>query len=327
MSGKAIFRTYRRRIIVLVLLLLAAVGIYSTTQSSEPDYYRVVILSDLHLPVREREVAEAKRDGIIRSKREIVEDVNGWPDVSCIVALGDITAQFGNAEEYSYAKDYLKKFTKPVYPITGNHDYIYADSFSEKGRFVLGNSSSREMKLQRFKSSFNQKDLFYSKQLGKYRLIFLSVDALDSRYLTEISAAQLSWLRQELTDNKLKPTIIFFHAPLKGTLTSDHKLVDSPSFFAQPEKELREIIEDNPQIVLWVAGHVHVSPRSPSFSSPVNVYNQKLLTLHNTDLDRENAWTNSLYLYQDKIVIKTFDHKRKEWMELERAVNCPPTSK
>jgi hypothetical protein len=29
----------------------------------------------------------------------------------------------------------------------------------------------------------------------------------------------------------------------------------------------------------------------------------------------ENIWTNSLFLYPDKVVVKTFDHEKAEWME------------
>ena len=45
------------------------------------------------------------------------------------------------------------------------------------------------------------------------------------------------------------------------------------------------------------------------------------------DMDRTTVWTNSLYLYSDKIVVKTFDHGRKIWMEdLERTFIVPELS-
>ncbi len=29
----------------------------------------------------------------------------------------------------------------------------------------------------------------------------------------------------------------------------------------------------------------------------------------------ENVWTNSLFLYADKVVVKTYDYKEGEWMD------------
>lgn len=315
---------YNRCQWIFILVLLFAIilsGSCNATQTVEPDYYRIVLLGDSHLPIREREIPDTFKQGeIIQAKQQLIDDINGWTDVTCVVALGDITAQFGNEKEYAYARDYFNKFIKPVYLITGNHDYIYAESFSAEGRFVLGDRSSRERKLERFKETFRQKDLFYSQHLGDYFLVFLSVDALDSSHLAQMSETQLAWLRQELEGNRMRPTIIFFHAPLKGTLSRYNKFADTPNFIAQPEKDLQNIIEDNPQIILWVSGHVHVSAGNPNFSSPINFYNSKVLNVHNSDLDRKILWTNSLYLYKDAVIIKTFNHNKQEWMEMDRSV-------
>ena len=53
----------------------------------------------------------------------------------------------------------------------------------------------------------------------------------------------------------------------------------------------------------------------------MNWYDDRVLNLHNTDMDRETIWTNSIYLYADQIVIKTFNHRTGEWLEnMERVV-------
>ncbi len=62
--------------------------------------------------------------------------------------------------------------------------------------------------------------VYYSEQLGRYRLVFLAVDSLDSVVLAQMSQGQLQWLRQELAGHRQEPTIIFFHAPLSGTLAT-----------------------------------------------------------------------------------------------------------
>ena len=47
----------------------------------------------------------------------------------------------------------------------------------------------------------------------------------------------------------------------------------------------------------------------------MNYYHGKLLDVYNPTWDGKQVWTNSLYLYKDKIVIKTYDHKKGEWMD------------
>lgn len=308
--------------ILIFLCAILFVGNGYAAPSIDQDYYRIVLLGDPHLPFRERAISDATRQQeVMQAKQQLLDDINGWKDVTCVVALGDITAQFGNETEYEYARHYFDQLAKPVYLITGNHDYIYADLFSEEGKFVLGDRASRERKLERFKRTFRQEELFYSKQWGDYFLIFLSVDSLDSRYLAQMTATQLAWLRQELARNTASPTIVFFHAPLKGTLAGYNRYADTPNFIAQPEKDIQTIVEENPQIMLWVSGHVHVSAMNPNFASPINRYNSKVLNIHNSDLDRNVLWTNSLYLYKDRVVIKTFDHSKQEWLDdKERSV-------
>lgn len=51
---------------------------------------------------------------------------------------------------------------------------------------------------------------------------------------------------------KQLPIIVFFHAPLKGTLKTYAKNVNTPSFVVQPEYKVRELILENPQLFLWV---------------------------------------------------------------------------
>ncbi|MHC1762363.1 MAG: hypothetical protein AB9917_23165 [Negativicutes bacterium] len=157
-------------------------------------------------------------------------------------------------------------------------------------------------------------------------LIFLSADMTSgNQYQTQISASQLDWFRSQLATHPV-PTIIFNHAPLKGTLADDYKNANKNQEIAQPHEELREIIRKNPQIFLWVSGHLHVPATDSNFKSPVNLYEKQVLNVHNTDLDREEPWTNSLYIYSDRIVIRTFAHHSQAWIpELERVVHFPKT--
>ena len=293
-----------------------ALGEQRAAMDKVADYYRIILLGDPHLPVRTREVNDSvKQQRIIEAKSKIIEDINSWEDVTQVHVLGDIVAQFGNETEYAYAKQYFSLINKPVFLVNGNHDYIYTNAFSTEGKFVLADTDSRKEKLNRFKETFGLSKLFYSQRVGRYKLIFLAVDSLVSHHLAEITKEQLDWLQQELQIDSTAPTIIFFHAPLEGTLDSYNRNINTPSFIAMPKVTIGKVIEDNPQIILWVSGHTHTPATNSSFSSAVNTFHGHVTNIHNADMDRETIWTNSLYLYPDRVVIKTFNHREKVWME------------
>jgi len=79
-----------------------------------------------------------------------------------------------------------------------------------------------------------------------------------------------------------------------------------------------------PQVFMWVSGHTHTSPKEESYSSNINIYAKRITNIHNSDMDRETIWTNSLLLYPDKVIVKTFSHRKKSWLkEIERTVQLP----
>lgn len=313
-----------RVMILVVVVLLGYLGVSSTVDHTKKaeGYYRIVLLSDTHLPTKTFNVKDKdKEDRIIAAKKKVIEDINNWQDVREIAVLGDVVGDTGTDKEYAYAKDFFSKLHKPISFIAGNHDYIYQDNPSSSGRYVKGDAKSRLLKLDKFKKTFGLSRLFYEKKVAGYLLVFLSVDSLDSPYLTQMSPEELSWLKDTLKKNSTVPTIIFFHAPLEGTLSNYNKNANKPSFIAQPAAEIAKIIENNKQILLWVSGHTHTPATNPSFASNINFYKGRLLNLHNSDMERTTIWTNSLFLYPNKIVIRTFNHKTETWMkELERTI-------
>ncbi|MEI6702679.1 MAG: dienelactone hydrolase family protein [Deltaproteobacteria bacterium] len=284
---------------------------YLRTHLTKP-YHHLVILGDPHLPGR-----------YIESKREVIETINAWNDLDMVVAVGDICEDRGTKEEYASAKDFFDKLKKPLFPIVGNHDYIYSDILDIKGKRDRAVSKTREEKQLKFRQTFGLQDVSYVKAVGKYSLIFLSPDS--PGHLTEISEKQMKWLHSELENNRKRPTIIFFHAPLEGTLRNYNGTVNGPNRIAQPSGRIRDLLMSNPQVFLWVSGHTHTSPKEESFSSEINLYEKRITTIHNSDMNRETIWTNSLFLYPDKIVVKTYNHNKGMWLpEFERTV-MPPT--
>lgn len=281
--------------------------------AGDSGYHHVVLLGDPHIPGKEygRKVA-------------VLERINTWNDVDLVVALGDLCADFGTEEEYTRVKEFFGMLKKPFCPITGNHDYMYDDFKDGSGRYMLAYSGNKEKKLQRFRDTFGLPEVFYSRQLGGYLLLFLSADETGSRNLAQISEKQLQWLKTELGRLKDLPTIIFFHAPLRGTVLKFNRYAETDSFVAQPEERIREILRSNPQVFLWAAGHLHVPPENESFRSDINVYDKQVTTIHTTDMNRQRISTNSFHLHPDKVVVRTYDHHRGTWLDhLDRTIKPP----
>lgn len=286
-------------------LWLACISLWAS------DYTHLVILGDPHLPGKH-----------LQNKEKVLQTINEWNDVDAVVAIGDMCEWLGDEREYSAVQTYFSALTKPLFAIAGNHDYIYADSVDENEKLQKGTHELQQQKLATFQKVFGLPKLYRSVIQNGYLLIFLSVD--EPKYLAGIGKEQLFWLRKELEQNRHLPTIIFFHAPLDKTLDTYKHWVNTPSFIAQPVDSIKKLIAKNPQIFLWVSGHTHTSPKEESFASAINLYENQVTNIHNTDMNKEIIWTNSLLLYQDKVVIKTYNHNEKKWLDSFERIIYPP---
>jgi len=270
----------------------------------------IVILGDPHIPGKHLE-----------AKEHVLEQINQWSDVDSVVATGDLCSLTGTHEEYTQVKDYFSKLRKPLYVITGNHDFIYADELGEDGKFLHGTPKMQNEKLQRFQKAFHLPKLYYSVQKESYLLIFLSADTPE--HLAQLSTEQLNWFENELKTHPKMPTIVFFHAPLDHTLERYNRWANTPNFVAQPKEAIHRLIVQNPQLFLWISGHTHTSAKEPSFASSINRYEQ-VTNVHNSDMNKETIWSNSLFLEKDRVRIQTYDHQAHQWLpSLERTILVP----
>ena len=198
-EDKYAFMKYILPFIVLSVFFLP-IGAVSV-DASEKTNHHLVILGDPHLPGNK-----------VEFKKQVIQTINSWNDVDMVVAVGDICEDRGTNEEYAAAKEFFAKLKKPLYPIAGNHDFIYADSLDVKGRRQKAAPDAREAKLRRFRETFGLKDISYSTTAGNYFLIFLSADSPE--HLAEISQKQLEWLRSELEKKPKAANTHFFSCPL-----------------------------------------------------------------------------------------------------------------
>lgn len=297
-----------RAVVLAVLVCIVLAACAKPSDETVDSYHHLVILGDPHLPGRD-----------IEKKQQALKTINSWEDVEMVVAVGDICADLGTDDEYRAAKTFFDQLHSPFFPIAGNHDYFYAD---DKGQLNAGTPASQEAKLRKFVETFALPNYYYSKYVGDYLLLFLSAD--HSKFLAGLSDRQLAWLRTELEANKKTPTLIIFHGPLHGTLRDYRKWINTPSFVAQPVDTVGEILKNNKQVFLWVSGHTHTSPLEESYAAPVNLYDGRVTNIHNKDMNRSTIWTNSLFLYPDKVVVRTYNHQENIWLpELERTIFPP----
>ena len=285
------------------------------------DYYHIVIISDLHLPVRTKSFpAAADQKNVWEKKQKLLQTINAWTDVDEVALLGDLAARYGKEAEFKVVDEYVGALRYPYYAVAGNHDYAYKDEpvNKKKQKLAQGTLSEKKAKLAAFQKRYHLPAAYYARDVGNCRLLYLSPDGCGSN--VELSAEQLAWLQQEIATHKNGPVLFFCHGPLKGTLRTYNKKINTVSATAQPDTKLAEIMAAVPPGSLWISGHTHTPPTNDSYADiSVNRVNKNLVNIHNPTIDAKKIYTNSLYIYKDKIVIRTYDHNNGIWLQaLER---------
>ncbi|MBQ5419697.1 MAG: metallophosphoesterase [Selenomonas sp.] len=285
------------------------------------EYYHIVIISDLHLPVRTKSFpAAADQKNVWEKKQKLLQTINAWTDVDEVALLGDLAARYGKEAEFKVVDEYVGALRYPYYAVAGNHDYAYKDEpvKKKKQKLAQGTLSEKKAKLAAFQKRYHLPAAYYARDVGNCRLLYLSPDGCGSS--VELSAAQLAWLQKEIASHKNGPLLFFCHGPLKGTLRTYNKKINTVSATAQPDMKLAEILAAVPPGSLWISGHTHTPPTNDSYADiSVNRVNRNLVNIHNPTIDAKKIYTNSLYIYKDKIVIRTYDHNNGIWLQnLER---------
>ncbi len=287
---------------------------------SAGEAHRIVVLSDVHYGTKSRD-PEERRDRMAR-KRAAAAEISSWSDADLCVFTGDMVEKYATPAEYAMARDFALSIRRPKAFVAGNHEVVYGEIPGHGGIERRAGPVERLMHLHRFEKLFGP--LYYTRRLGGYLLVFLAPDTTDAAwvpdgdeepYAGELSGREVSWFESTLRANPDTPTIVFCHTPLEGSFFKGYS-GNGERNFTQPANTIRQILAANPQVMLWVSGHTHTSPRSASYSSPVNRQSgAAVVDIHNPSWEEGEIWTNSLFLYKDSVEVRTWSHKDHKWLD------------
>ncbi|MGN0909150.1 MAG: metallophosphoesterase family protein [Succinivibrio sp.] len=325
--GKRIFRAAGSALIAAAiaspaaaaLMAMAALHPAGAAQSQE-EAARIVVLSDVHYGTKSRdpEVRRAR----MALKRAAAAEISSWDDAGLCVFTGDMVEKYATPSEYEMAREFADSIKRPKAFVAGNHEIVYSEIPGRNGIERRAGPLERLIHLKRYSKLFGP--LYYTRRLAGYLLVFLSPDSPDAGwvpdgdsepYAGELSSHEVEWLSRTLRANSDTPTIIFCHTPLEGSFLQDYP-GNGERNFTQPAGTLRQILAQNPQVMLWVSGHTHTSARSASFANPVNRQRgASVVDIHNPAWEGGEIWTNSIYLYKDRVEVRTWSHKDHRWLE------------
>ena len=315
MKTKAITRAAIASLLAAALVIPQIMGSASAADASS----RIVVLSDVHYG--SKELRPGPRKEIMARKEKAMDEVASWKDADMCVFTGDMVEMAASVEEYRLARSLTDRIKQHKAFVAGNHELVYSEKPLVDGVAQPADPIERVQHLERYIENYGP--LYHSEELGGYLLVFLSPDELTGHlpkgsakpYAVELSDAEVTWLSSTLKANQDKPTIIFCHTPLAGSIEKGSK-EDLEKNFTQPVEKLHDILARNPQVMLWVSGHTHTSPRSASYSSAVNRQSgAAVVDIHNPAWEGDEIWTNSIFLYKDKVEVRTWSHKDHRWLD------------
>jgi hypothetical protein len=257
---------------------------------------RVAVLSDLHVRGDNQKMLDAA-----------VKAVNKLPDVDAVAITGDLCKKIGSPAEYSDMIKVVSRFKMPIYATPGNHDILYRDHFGAEGKKLRTSPSERKAKLERFRKALKLKKLRFTRKMGGHLLVFLPNDDPKGKHLVTLSTATLNFLKETLKKNPDVPTIVFCHGPLAGSYVKPRSL----GFYnsnAQPHAKISAILKKNPQVFLWVSGHLHIGPSSPEYHNKANKVG-KVTVIHTPAITPGSSWMRILDLSPARARVRTYNAK------------------
>jgi len=269
----------------------------------------LAVMADLHakpesLPILQKAVAR----------------VNSLKDIFALAIVGDLCSQLGTNAEYEVLRRGLKDLSVPAYAVPGNHDVLYKDNLVN-GEKKRGTPAEKKYKHGLFKKTLNLKSLYYAKKAGGHLLVFLPNDSLSAIPCVLPSDDAFEFLRKTLRENRDIPTIIFCHAPLAGSY-GDKKTMPPLQANAQPARKIQKILKDNPQVYLWFAGHLHITPSQKYFNCNENKVGG-VTVIHVPPSQIHNSWVQTVRLSPKGATVRTLDVRTGKYLKKHTRVFRP----
>jgi len=190
------------RIKILLLIIITILSAYFMKAYAQGAYsksfspYKTAFVSDIHLSFNQRDSWILYKESLV-ILQDVIKLLNKDKTIDYVVFNGDITEnKDGQLSDLPMFLDVVSDLNRPYSVITGDRDVDLAE-YIDKKDFMLeftGNSSS-----------------FWSKELNEDILLIALDTAIKNNFEGTLSDEQLSWLDNELRNNKNKFIIIAMH--------------------------------------------------------------------------------------------------------------------
>lgn len=199
----------------------------------KPDFV-VAQISDLHIKAGGR-LSYRKVDTLGALNAAVAQLNTLTPRPDAVVITGDLT-DFGEAAEYTQVRRVLDTLTLPWFAIAGNHDSrpAFCEAFKDCGWI-------------------DPRAAFIQWSVDHFPVRLIGLDStVPHQPWGELCPARLTWLQQQLAAEPDKPTIVMLHHhPFISGI--DH--MDRQNL--RDTDALARILNDAPQVVRVLCGHVH----------------------------------------------------------------------
>ena len=178
----------------------------------------------------------------------MLNDLEPAPDV--VIGTGDLT-NYGRPEEYVALRDLLAPLEAPIYLIPGNHDNArhLREALAEHDYLPGG-------------------DRFLNYVVDGCALRLVGLDStLAGCHNGTLCAERLEWLRSTLEAEHEWPTLLFMHHP---PVETGIWWMDGIGI-VEGVDELRELLDEHPQVQRIVCGHLHRAIQASLGRTPVSV--------------------------------------------------------
>lgn len=231
----------------LVILIFLAVSVPAIAEDASDILVKFGQVSDVHLSYTKRENSRRLFEHSEALLKDCISQLNSIKGIDFVIFTGDMVDSAGvsNLKKFIIVADTLNS---PWYASLGNHDVPVTKGSSSKPALLdLFRSKTKSMHNGRPYYSFYPND----------KSMVIVLDATTDQKVTcngVVSPAQMSWLKNQLENNKDRVIIIALHHPIvppfKG---SDHRIVEPV------RTELNNLIDQYANVALVISGHYHTT--------------------------------------------------------------------